>query len=394
MCVCPLGQKLQPPQQQQGGIIACVPCDQNTYNEIEGSNICLPCPPGYVTENKGSVSKTDCHEDPEKKRQREKAKLVETVSIVVVVAVVIIIVLLIVAVRQYYHGYQAQLELTAMKQEELERQRQELAFEKDWRVNPDDLSYDEKLATGAEGQVWRGSWRHGQKRQTVAIKRVMPGADETGRPKSSAVWDEREVAFMMAIQHPRVVRLLGAGEVADELSLGEPALLLVQEFMSGGSIDRVLWNSEPTSLPWDVKLTWASDIAEGMAYIHLRGFSHRDLKSPNVLFDKTSMRAKVADFGMVRTMGGGMEEKLDRPEWIQKLKKSQPGKHTSPAGDKLHTTSVMTAQCGTVQWMAPELCAEALNTAEKISRVDQDPRGKVAALESFRKFKSEHRQAH
>ena len=36
----------------------------------------------------------------------------------------------------------------------------------------------------------------------------------------------------------------------------------------------------------------------GMAFIHDRGYTHRDLKSPNVLYDDFTMRAKVADFGM------------------------------------------------------------------------------------------------
>ena len=35
-------------------------------------------------------------------------------------------------------------------------------------------------------------------------------------------------------------------------------------------------------MTWVERLRWACDVAEGMAFIHGRGFAHRDLKSQNV----------------------------------------------------------------------------------------------------------------
>jgi len=71
---------------------------------------------------------------------------------------------------------------------------------------------------------------------------------------------------------------------------------------SGGSIDKRLWGKPTSSLTDLERLTWACDIAEGMAFIHSKGFTHRDLKSQNVLYDLETMRAKVADFGMSRSI--------------------------------------------------------------------------------------------
>lgn len=86
---------------------------------------------------------------------------------------------------------------------------------------------------------------------------------------------------------------------AGELASG--ALFVVTEYMAGGDLSNVLWGTKP--LPWGVsapqtpqvrlacasagvsddqttlslgtRLQYASDIAEGMAYLHSEGALHR-----------------------------------------------------------------------------------------------------------------------
>ena len=70
-----------------------------------------------------------------------------------------------------------------------------------------------------------------------------------------------------------------------------------QEYMDGRSIDTKLWNpthTEPSSLSWLQKVSWAIDIASGMAHIHDQGFAHRDLKSLNVLCKTTDGEISIA----------------------------------------------------------------------------------------------------
>ena len=77
--------------------------------------------------------------------------------------------------------------------------------------------------------------------------------------------------------------------------------------------------------PWQLVKRVASGAARGMAYLHHGNppVLHRDLKSANLLLDD-SYTAKVCDFGLSRL--------------------------------KAQTRS-MTGNCGTVQWMAPEVLA-------------------------------------
>ena len=191
--------------------------------------------------------------------------------------------------------------------------------------------------------------------------------EESNKP----VWDEREVSFMMAIQHERLVTFMGAGEVADERSCGEPVLFMVQEYMSGGSIDRRLWDQPLDSLSDEHRLVWACDIAEAMAFIHQRGFTHRDLKSQNVLYDRVTMRAKVADFGMSRSLSASAQDTSYKT--AEELSSS----------DTLGDSSYMTAECGTPQWMAPELCDTMLERRKKLDGIETDPRGRKEAMQSY-----------
>ena len=52
------------------------------------------------------------------------------------------------------------------------------------------------------------------------------------------------------------------------------------------------------------RLSIARDCAAGLQALHAAGLVHRDLKAANVLLD-ASDGAKLADFGLVRSSGGG-----------------------------------------------------------------------------------------
>lgn len=218
------------------------------------------------------------------------------------------------------------------------------------RINFSELVLADVIGGGGFGQVWRATW----KGTPVAVKVLTGSAQAETVPK--AVLEEfiAEINMVSGMRHPNICLFMGA-------CLEPPNRAIVTELLTHGS----LWDAirSPLSLPYQVadgktRQSWplsiynlstsvmfepplvpegiwpwelvkrvAAGTARGMCYLH--GGSppvlHRDLKSANILLDE-SYTAKLADFGLSR------------------LKAVQSG---------------MTGNCGTVQWMAPEvLCNE------------------------------------
>jgi len=115
-----------------------------------------------------------------------------------------------------------------------------------------------------------------------------------------------------------------------------------------------------------------------MAYIHNKGYTHRDLKSQNILYDRADGRAKVADFGMSRACN------------------NNPGGATGTADNKTsrpqQSTVLMTGMAGTAPWMAPELCQNEVAIDEKFASIKSQfsPRNRASLMESFAIFQADH----
>jgi len=190
---------------------------------------------------------------------------------------------------------------------------------------------------------------------------------------------------MMSIRHDKLVKLIGAGEMMDP-KLQTRVLFTVSELMSGGSLDNRLWDTPMESVTWQERVQWACDIAEGMRFIHGKGFTHRDLKSQNCLYDKETSRAKVADFGMAKS--GGSDGRGRNSEWQQYYN------WADPLMLRTNEDLLMTQQgIGTVQWMAPELCANEVAISNKYQEVVDVSENKTSqqrqvALQSFYSFQA------
>ncbi|KAK2635522.1 hypothetical protein Ddye_030314 [Dipteronia dyeriana] len=147
------------------------------------------------------------------------------------------------------------------------------------------------LGRGGFGTVYKGELHDGTK---IAVKRMESGVvSEKGLAEFRS-----EIAVLTKVRHRHLVTLIGYCLEGNER-------LLVYEYMPQGTLSRHLFNwkeEELKPLEWTRRLTIALDVARGVEYLHTlahKSFIHRDLKPSNILLGD-DMRAKVADFGLVR----------------------------------------------------------------------------------------------
>ena len=142
----------------------------------------------------------------------------------------------------------------------------------------------ERLGAGAAGTVYRAE--HLATGQISAIKMLSRDAEHD--PSMSERF-EREARTLAKLEHPGFVSMRDFGEE-------EGSFYLVMEYAAGGSLDRRLAESGP--MPMLEGLRLVEDAARALAFAHVRGVVHRDLKPGNLLFTEQG-DIKIADFGLV-----------------------------------------------------------------------------------------------
>jgi serine/threonine protein kinase len=166
-----------------------------------------------------------------------------------------------------------------------------------------------------------------------------------------------QVKLMRSIRHPHLLTFYGAGVDSDSRAY------LVTELMSGSLRSTLLDAS--VELPWFTRLTFASDVAHGMSYLHERGMVHRDLKADNCFLDGKSMRVKVADFGTGHISARMANKGLDRP--VKRFSGTFLKSRSLDTSTRAATRTMSTGG-GSLLWMAPERLLAA--TEERVNETD------------------------
>ncbi|XWS22321.1 hypothetical protein CRYUN_Cryun29cG0023800 [Craigia yunnanensis] len=152
------------------------------------------------------------------------------------------------------------------------------------------------LGRGGFGVVYKGELHDGTQ---IAVKRMECVATGTkGMNEFQA-----EIAVLTKVRHRHLVALLGYCINGNER-------LLVYEYMPQGTLGQHLFEWQENGyapLTWKQRVAIALDVARGVEYLHSlaqQSFIHRDLKPSNILLGD-DMRAKVADFGLVKNAPEG-----------------------------------------------------------------------------------------
>ena len=164
----------------------------------------------------------------------------------------------------------------------------------EFEINFDELKIQKRVGAGASGIVHKGSHRG----QDVAVK-VFKNQEELSDDQLKEFHDEVEVMSKMRCSY--IVLLVG-------VCSSSPNVSIVTEYMPRGSMYDIL-HKGGASIDYRRKLRMLLDVIKGMLYLEESNFVHRDLKSQNLLIDR-SFRVKVADFGLARF------SQVPRASWI------------------------------------------------------------------------------
>ncbi|KFP64183.1 Atrial natriuretic peptide receptor 2, partial [Cariama cristata] len=119
--------------------------------------------------------------------------------------------------------------------------------------------------------------------RTVAIKKIM----KTTFTLSKSI--RKEVNQVRELDHLNLCKFIGG-------CIEVPNVAIVTEYCPKGSLSDVLLN-EDIPLNWGFRFSFATDVAQGMAYLHHHKMYHGRLKSSNCVIDDRWV-CKIADYGL------------------------------------------------------------------------------------------------
>ena len=101
---------------------------------------------------------------------------------------------------------------------------------------------------------------------------------------------ENELRMITRFDHPNIVKVQDIIYTPEEI-------LIIMEYLPNGDLQSFVDTKTRTGQTDQIRI--ATEILEGINYLHKRGIAHRDIKPANIMFDE-KMHPKIIDFGFCR----------------------------------------------------------------------------------------------
>lgn len=145
------------------------------------------------------------------------------------------------------------------------------------------------IGRGAYGTVYL--CRRNSDRCHVIIKQIP--VEEMSKEERVAAKNEVQVLSML--KHPNIIAYL-------ESFVEEKALMIVMEYAQGGTMYTFLEEREGKLLDEDEIIRLFVQIVLALCHVHQQNILHRDLKTQNILLNKTRKVVKIGDFGISKIL--------------------------------------------------------------------------------------------
>src|SRR3954464_6000185 len=150
-----------------------------------------------------------------------------------------------------------------------------------------------KLGEGATSEVFlcQDPFRN----REVAVKRIFPEAlrdPSRGRLFRKLFFTEASLAGKL--NHPHIAQIYDAG-------IGEDSGYIVMEYVPGGTMEGFCARDDLPAIEQTVEIVFKCTRA--LAYAHMLGVTHRDIKPGNILYASSPTDVRISDFGLALNVG-------------------------------------------------------------------------------------------